>query len=381
MPTRSILTLSVLSVLLIALSCRRSTPTDQIPEVAKPYLAGYTTGLLSKAGPVRVRFSQPAIAPEQVGAEAESELLRLSPGSEGALVWEDEQTLRFDPDPYLEPDAPYTATLALGKLFDNLPREARTVTFGFHTKKQQVELDLRGLYPARTQSLQQQKLRGSLYTADVASAEDMEGLLEVRQEGERLPVRWQHSADQLRHDFTVAGIQRKAEASALQVELNGKAIGSDMREERSLEVPAQGDFRIMRAHSGQRPEPYIALQFSDPLQVNQNLEGLVTIDGYSGGLRYLIDGNEIFLYPTDKLTGRLRILANPGIRNIEGRRMANASQWDAELQTANPEVRLVGNGVIMPQSKGLLFPFEAIGLEGVLVEVFKIYNNNILQFL
>jgi len=381
MPTRSILPLAVISVLLIALSCRRSAPANQLPEAAKPYLAGYTTGLLSKAGPVRVRFSQPAVAREQVGAEAESGLLRLSPSNGGTLVWEDEQTLRFDPDPYLKADAPYTATLALGKLFDNLPREARAVSFGFHTKKQQVELDLRGLYPAQAQSLQQQQLRGSLYTADVASGEDMERLLEVRQDGENLPVRWQHSADQLRHDFTVSGIRRRAEASALEVELNGKAIGSDIRQERHLEVPAQGDFRVMRARSGQRPEPYIALQFSDPLQVNQDLDGLVTIEEYAGGLRYLIDGNEIFLYPTDKLSGRLRIRANPGIRNIEGRRMASASQWDVALQTANPEVRLVGNGVIMPQSKGLLFPFEAIGLDGVLVEVFKIYNNNILQFL
>lgn len=368
-------------ILLLAFACRRSAPTDRLPEEARPYLAGYTTGLLSKAGPVRVRFTQPVVAGDQVGTEADPGLLRLQPGASGRLVWEDEQTLRFDPDPYLNADASYTATLALGELFDGLAREVRTVSFGFHTKKQQVELDLLGLYPASGQSFSEQELRGSLFTADVAAPDEVETLLQVIQAGDERPIRWQHSADLLRHDFVATGIARQAEESSLEIRLNGKAIGADGREERELAIPALGDFRIMRARTGQLPEPFIALQFSDPLQVNQNLEGLVVIEGYAGGLRYLIDGSELFLYPVNELTGRLRIIANPGIRNAEGRRMANASQWEVELQTPNPEIRLVGNGVIMPKSKGLLFPFEAIGLEAVLVEVFKIYDSNILQFL
>ena len=44
-------------------------------------------------------------------------------------------------------------------------------------------------------------------------------------------------------------------------------------------------------------------------------------------------------------------------------------------------MRLVGNGVIVPNSDGLMFPFEAIILRGVEVEIFKIFNNNILQLL
>lgn len=38
-------------------------------------------------------------------------------------------------------------------------------------------------------------------------------------------------------------------------------------------------------------------------------------------------------------------------------------------------------GLITPNSNGLMFPFEAVGLNAVDVEIFKIFNNNILQFL
>lgn len=61
--------------------------------------------------------------------------------------------------------------------------------------------------------------------------------------------------------------------------------------------------------------------------------------------------------------------------------MPTGSRWEVNFAMPMPDVRLVGKGVIMPNSEGLYFPFEAIGLNKVDVEIFKIYNNNILQFL
>ncbi|MCB0641253.1 MAG: alpha-2-macroglobulin, partial [Phaeodactylibacter sp.] len=52
-----------------------------------------------------------------------------------------------------------------------------------------------------------------------------------------------------------------------------------------------------------------------------------------------------------------------------------------QFQQEKPQIRMVSSGVILPNSDGLIFPFEAINLNAVLVEVFKIYDNNILQFL
>ena len=80
-------------------------------------------------------------------------------------------------------------------------------------------------------------------------------------------------------------------------------------------------------------------------------------------------------------SGARKITVSTGIKNRSGTRMLNSSEWDVTFETAKPQVRLVGNGVIMPNSEGLIFPFEAVGLTAVEVEIFKIFNNNILQFL
>ncbi|MBK9336016.1 MAG: hypothetical protein IPM98_05320 [Lewinellaceae bacterium] len=55
------------------------------------------------------------------------------------------------------------------------------------------------------------------------------------------------------------------------------------------------------------------------------------------------------------------------------------------MKASKPNVRLVGRGAIIPQQSaeggGVIFPFEAVGLRAVDVEVFKIFNSNILQYL
>src|SRR3989344_4706960 len=51
------------------------------------------------------------------------------------------------------------------------------------------------------------------------------------------------------------------------------------------------------------------------------------------------------------------------------------------LNEPKPMVRLKGKGCILPNSNGLIFPFEAISLKAVDVRVIKIYANNVHQFL
>lgn len=55
---------------------------------------------------------------------------------------------------------------------------------------------------------------------------------------------------------------------------------------------------------------------------------------------------------------------------------------DLDFEELKPNVRLLGEGVIIPTSeRGMLFPFEAVNLKAVDVYVTRIYENNILQFM
>ena len=51
-----------------------------------------------------------------------------------------------------------------------------------------------------------------------------------------------------------------------------------------------------------------------------------------------------------------------------------------QFTNAEPKLRLLGKGVIVPQSESMIFPFEAISLNAVDVRIIQIFKDNVAQF-
>lgn len=366
---------------LLLVSCNKEQRAQKMPASVSSYVYAYTSGVISKAAPIRVRFAGPVVTEEKVGQAADAKLVSFTPSIAGSAVWEDAQTILFTPDSEMASATAYVAKVNLQRVFDNLPADARSFEFDFRTRDQSFNVQLEGLEAATVSDLSKQQLQGSVYTADVADGPTVEKILEASQNGRPLAVDWQHDGDRQRHHFTVTGIERTADDGAMQLTWSGSPIGVAQKDSRTVEVPGLSNFKITDARISQGREQYISLRFSDPLQETQNLEGLVSIKDYNGALRFLVEGNQLRVYPSVRLMGEQRIRVSPGIRNINDFRMQSPSEWTLTFEDIEPQVRLVGAGVILPNSEGLILPFEAVSLRAIEVEIFKIYHNNILQFL
>ena len=102
---------------------------------------------------------------------------------------------------------------------------------------------------------------------------------------------------------------------------NGNAVGISKKGEKLVSVPPLDEFKVNWAEVGQGGDAHIKVSFTDPLQKNQELKGLVSIANYTGGLKYVIDGNLLKIYPTGRITGERKITVLPGIKNINGTKM------------------------------------------------------------
>ncbi len=373
--------LIALTTALLFSACRRNQPASGVPESLSSYVYGYTSGLISKADPIRVRFANAMVDAEQVGEPVAANVLSFSPSIAGKATWSDDRTILFEPDEDLSSGTAYVATVNLHKLIQNLPKDAESFSFDFRTRDQYIEVQTNGFQAPDHRDMSKQEFTGTVFTADIASEEEVQKVLTAKQGSKKLPVRWEHEPNRMVHTFTVTSINRGAQPSKFNLEWNGKPLNVVLRDKKEVEVPALQDFKVTDARVVQEQEQYILLFFSDPLQESQNLDGLVRLSDYYGNLRYTIDGNRLRVYPSERIVGRRRIIVSPGIRTADNKRMANPSEWQVAFNDAKPQVRLVGRGVILPNSNGLIFPFEAISLNAVDVEVFKIYHNNILQFL
>ncbi len=378
----TVFSLTLFLALMIIQSCGPSEAKKNVIAVDpgfSTYVSGYTGGIISAASSINIQLAQATTAFTGSGKEISDKLFELSPSVEGKTSWIDQYTIAFQPDQELKPATTYEVRFNLGKIMD-VPDKYKVLNYSFATVKQNFSVDVDGIFAADPENLTRESVRGTLMTADVAGAADVEKILTAEQSGKNLGITWEHSEDQKLHHFIVNGVVRSNEESKVILQWNGDPLGISEKDSREVVIPSLSDFKVMNTRVEHYPQQYVALQFSDPILDKQNLDGLITMDE-TGTLRFIIDGNEVRVYPPVNQTGSKTIHINQGIKNILGYKLKTDQVVTVAFEQMKPGVRLVSKGVILPNTQGLIFPFEAVNLKAVDVSIVKIYENNITQFL
>lgn len=362
-------------------SCGKKRQAKKMSDSANNYIYAHTSGSIAKSESIRLRFTQDAADDSEIGQTAKRNIISFEPDIEGIAVWENKRTLLFTPKDHWTSGVNYIASINLRQLFKNVPSDAHTVEFDFSILELYYDIDFQGLQALNNNDLSKQELIGTLKTSDMVSNDAVEKVISATQNNRQLAIRWNHNDNNREHTFYIMDVIRADKDSELSVNWDGAAIGVDHKGKEIHSVPSLNNFKIMSAEVVKDKDQYIVLNFSDPLLKSQDLNGLIKIEGYNGKLKFSIDGNQLKVYPSSRLTANKKLTALTGIKNIQSLKMKNKSTWDLTFEAAKPQVRLVGKGVIMPSSNDLIFPFEAVSLNAIDVEIFKIYDNNILQFL
>ncbi len=369
----------ILLSILIFSGCKNDTyKAKDMPEGIGQYIYAYTSGTISKAAEIKIQFAQ--IVSEQQKATLGENLLKIKPSVSGKSFWRDNQTLVFQPEQHLKSNQNYVGSIDLSSLYSNVPTELRTFEFDFSTYPQNLMVTIQGTESA-TADLKNQNVKGIVTTTDVVETAKLEKVLTAKQGSKKLKVRWIHQPENNKSFFTVLNAVRSNKSSSVNIVWNGKEINSKSSDSRTVEIPALGDFKVVNIRAVQGEKPHFIMTFSDPLKEGQELKGLIRILNDNRKLSFEISGNEVRIYPQGRVTGEVELVAESGIINSNGARMKSVSNWKVAVEQNKPSVRLVGSGVIMPSSSNLIFPFEAISLNAVEVEVFQIFDDNILQFL
>ena len=345
------------------------------------YIYAYSSGTIGREQPVRVRFTSQIVKPEDVGKSVDGGVFDLSPSVQGNAVWEDPQTIRFTPTGAFASGQTYLASVRLKRLFKNVPTDAEEFQFDFRTRELYFDVITDGIQPESNGDMSRQELVGEVTTSDRADDKNVESVLEAKQNGKSLKINWIHAPDGQHHAFRVKEIVRGEVASKVNLSWSGSSLGVSNKGASEVVIPAIGEFTAMSARLVQDAEQYIKINFSDPLSTTGDLSGLVKINDWFGSLRTAVDGNSVLVYPSERITGEHALYVDGGIANYQGKKMGQSANFSLTFSDVKPQVRLVGRGVIMPSSDGLNFPFEAINLNFIDVEIVKIFNNNILQFL
>ncbi|NOT75849.1 MAG: hypothetical protein HOP08_13065 [Cyclobacteriaceae bacterium] len=342
------------------------------------YISSYTAGVVGSGSNIQIVLAQDAVDSTALG-ESSVKLFNFSPTLKGKTIWVDRHTVEFRPDGRMLSGTVYEVEFNLSRLLD-VPSDLKTFLYSFQVIPQNFELTVDNIKPYVKTELKRQKIEGVLFTADFAEESSLEKTLTADQEGKSLKVNWIHTGEGKHHAFIVEDVDRKDKASNVVLSVNGKEIGIEQMDNRDVEIPALGDFKVTNVKVEQSSNQHVVVQFSDPLSEKQNLAGLLSFSDIPS-LDFEIKDNEIHIFPPARQTGSKKLTIEAGIKNILNYRMAEGGSFDVIFEQVAPLVRFIGKGNILPSTDGLILPFEAVNLKAVDIQIIKIYERNVLQFL
>ncbi len=352
-------------------------PVKIDPEFSN-YISAYTSGVISVNTNIRIVLTNPIseiVTTNQLIAE---ELFNFQPSIKGKTYWIDNRTIEFRPDELLPYGLIYNSNFLLHKIIE-VPQKLEEFKFQLQTSHQQLKIQSTHLQPYSNDDLESNKFTAIISATDFIDNDILEKMIRVELNNELLELTWEHRNNTQQHILSIENIKRLEADGELKILMNGSLIKIEDKEE-IVKIPSISNFKLMQISAVQTPSQHILIKFSDPILKTQDLRGLIRIKGEQD-LKFQIDGNEIRAYTTRRLTSSKEVIISAGIQNTNGYKIQDQYAQELTFESIKPQVRLIGEGVIMPDSENLKIPFETVNLSAVDLRVIKIFENNILSFL
>jgi uncharacterized protein YfaS (alpha-2-macroglobulin family) len=427
----------VLVVFLIFQSCGRKSASDFDSDFSlfKDYISSFTGGIVSSDSDIRVvlAFEKSDWKPNQ---ELDANLFDIAPGVSGKVVALSSNTIAFIPEKKLKSGTEYQVTLNLDKLI-TLPKEKEKdlSDFNFTVKTIRQDFTINTL-DIQSRSKEIQYLNCVLKTADNIDIETAKKLVQAKQEGHNPEIKFDSSpVSGKEFHFIIDNIKRYSEETNLEILYDGSDFYIEQKGKIDFPVTGIEQFKVVKVEVPEGGNQSVLINFSEPLEKGQDFKGLVYIEN-TANLKFSTQGNLLKVYFTNEtpvrkeqpapvvaeepvyavadtvatvidstevaveesapeeivelveenesetvITGELLLEIFQGIESQYGKKMESNYTQKITFDPIKPNVRSIKNGTILPSSSNLKLNFEAVNLRAVDVKVYKIYKNNILQFL
>jgi len=357
-------------------SCHTSNKKTVSDSVAySEYISAYTSGVISITDDIRINLN--FIADEVIKDQLPADLIQLDPSVSGKTTLSDSHTLVFHPDKPFRSGQSYQVTFNLGKI-RAVPNTLKQFEFQVKTLDADFSIELNGIRSSRINGEIKTQISGSVTTSDFFPSENVEKMIQGDQEGTPLEIRWEQTGNRTLHQFIFTDVKRVKEPGKVQIRWTGSPIDADRKGEQEIIIPAIGDFSLISGKAISGMSPSIELTFSDPLDPDQETEGLFMMQGVE--FEVSIVDNMVRLTPRKEVVGERKLEIFEGLKNYAGYKLGKTELITLSLQAEKPAIRFIGKGNIVPTTDGLVIPFEAVNLNAVGVRIVKIFVGNYHQF-
>ncbi|WP_339890162.1 MG2 domain-containing protein [uncultured Flavobacterium sp.] len=369
--------LQLILLLIVSFSCgKKSENFNSDFNLYKDYILNFSSGLVSSESDFRVvlAFDNKEWTANQ---ELDSDLFSINPSVSGKVMALSTNTVAFIPSEKLKQDTEYQITFHLDEV-KNVPDKLEEFNFTIKTIKQDFLIKTLDL---QSYSKEYQYLNATISFSDDIDVESVLKIIKANQGSDDLKIKIDKDVSNPREfKFVIDSIKRKIEDSKIDIVWDGSVLDIDQQGLLDFEIPGKNNFKVISSKIQEDNAQVLLINFSDPLKIGQNLEGLIQVESATN-LKFATAGNLLKVFFNESLKGELLVEVFQGIENEEGNKMKYDFAEKVTFDQVKPEIRFIKSGTILPSSNNLKINFEAVNLKAVDVKIYQIYKNNILQFL
>ncbi|MGQ9630447.1 MAG: alpha-2-macroglobulin family protein [bacterium] len=383
---RACISIFILLIFLLLVGCGESGSVDSSkikysPETAQ-MVSHVTSGVISSSGDIRVRFVAPMVDRNLVGNPLEKRVFSFTPSIDGIARWEDEQTLSFKPNAPLPLRQRYAGRLNMASLFpQHRDKSLEPLDFQFEVAGREIASLTGDFRPLKEDDPEHIIYEGTIVFTEPADPRAVERSVTLLVDSQKLPLKWSAEEDGKEFTFTTSEIKRdnKKKNFVLKVDKSGLEISDHYQRQFSLE-PLQ-DLKIAKILIREEGlEPSVKIEFSDELDPEQDIIGLIGVEPYIE-VKLKKVGKSVYVLGDFAPGERYTVRVSPGIRSKWGTKIDEEVEEEIEFSDIKPQISFVSDGVFLPSSNQQKITFKTVNLRNVRLEIKRVFENNLGQFL
>ncbi len=335
----------------------------------------HSNGAVSRHQPIRVLFLNDVIPADRVGTDASANVT-ISPKVNAKAIFASRREIVLRPETEFAPATEYRVSIK-GDGLAGVKPGTRPFEFSVRTLEVNFAVVTNALSMVSDKN-ELMSLTGAIATSDREPREKLEKILTATLDDKPITIVWRGGDRSF--GFEIPNIRRKKEEQTLTLHWTGTPLGLPDKGEKSTRVPALDEFAVTQADAVEvNDQRQIQVHFSDSIDTRLDLKGLVRLS--QGEFTTRIENNVLTLYVNQDLQGKVTLTLEDGLRSRASVALSGDRTFELEFTSTKPQVRWMGQGVILPDAKTLSIPFEAVSARSVRVTALQVFETNIPQFL
>jgi len=326
---------------------------------------------------IKVIFNNPVVQDNEVGSSPK-EAFSFSPDVQGHASWESTTVLKFVPEDVFELRSSYQGTLHLQAISDKFKAaELDDLEFGFNVIGRDISAFNGSLELKDHNNPKLLVYRGSVQFSEKTSLEALEKAARIK--GGKCTIAWSQ-VDDVNFQFTSSDIIRSDKNRSYKFEIEKEPLDLEFDYSETFVV---SPLKKMVANSFRADEdgrsPRIRVVFSDDLNMDQNIDGLISVSPSVDykvkklGKTAILDGNFKFGSP-------YTITVRKGVSSRWGTKTESEVSSVIRFSDIPPQIEFASNGIILPTTNKRKIQFYTTNLKRVHLQVKKVFTYRIGDF-